>query len=206
MLRVNWPTERTGKGAPGKSSPADFAFTCPRPPLRSFTKEYSNKKAPLKPLRRQRGLCRFFGANSVASALGIRSGATPCGLIQPNIQLRNTRSKPDILTLLGLGHFYFALTETSHFIPALSKIYGDASPKLYRCIPGRRLDPKAHRNGLRVFGIYDARPHSCRTFPDLVRGEWSLVARMWQMPEKATFCPIAYNTLEAFKDEVDFKK
>ena len=110
MLRVNWPTERTGKGAPGKSSPADFAFTCPRPPLRSFTKEYSNKKAPLKPLRRQRGLCRFFGANSVASALGIRSGATPCGLIQPNIQLRNTRSKPDILTLLGLGHFYFALT------------------------------------------------------------------------------------------------
>ncbi len=95
---------------------------------------------------------------------------------------------------------------TSHFIPALSKIYGDASPKLYRCIPGRRLDPKAHRNGLRVFGIYDARPHSCRTFPDLVRGEWSLVARMWQMPEKATFCPIAYNTLEAFKDEVDFKK
>ena len=110
MLRVNWPTERTGKGAPGKSSPADFAFTCPRPPLRSFTKEYSNKKAPLKPLRQQRGLCRFFGANSVASALGIRSGATPCGLIQPNIQLRNTRSKPDILTLLGLGHFYFALT------------------------------------------------------------------------------------------------
>ena len=54
--------------------------------------------------------------------------------------------------------------------------------------------------------VYDARPHSCRTFPDLVRGEWSLVARMWQMPEKATFGPIASNTLEAFKDEVDFKK
>ena len=110
MLKVNWPTQRTRKGAPGKSSPADFAFTCPRPPLRSFTKECSNEKAPLKPLRQQRGLCRFFGANSVASALGIRSGATPCGLIHPNIQRLNARSKPDILTLLGLGHFYFALT------------------------------------------------------------------------------------------------
>ena len=54
--------------------------------------------------------------------------------------------------------------------------------------------------------VYDARPHICQEFPHLVRGEGSLVSRMWQMPDRAVYCPIAYNTLEAYKDEVGFKK
>src|SRR5713226_1793993 len=53
----------------------------------------------------------FFGASPVvASALGIRSGATPRGQIHTTTPLRNDTSKPDISTLPGLGHFYFALT------------------------------------------------------------------------------------------------
>jgi uncharacterized protein len=55
-------------------------------------------------------------------------------------------------------------------------------------------------------GIYDKRPRTCEDFPHLARGEQSLLARMWHMPDRATYCPIAYNTLEAFKEEVGFKK
>ena len=148
MLKVNWLTERTGKGAPGKSSLAVFAFTCPRPLLRSFTKECSNEKAPLKPLRKQRGLCRFFGAISVASALGICSGATPCGLIHPNIQLLNTQSKPDILSLLGLGHFYFALTGWFRKLERLNKRYGAVLSKA-GCISRPHEPPHFHSNRAR---------------------------------------------------------
>ncbi len=52
--------------------------------------------------------------------------------------------------------------------------------------------------------VYEARPMTCEDFPHLVRGEGSLVSRMWEMPDRATFCPIAYNTLEAFKDALGF--
>jgi hypothetical protein len=50
------------------------------------------------------------GASPVASALGIRLGATPRGLHQPNMASPARLSKQDISTLLGLGHFNFALT------------------------------------------------------------------------------------------------
>jgi len=101
---------RTEKGAPGKSGPPGFALTSSRPLLRNSTKQSSNTKAPLNPFWNQRGMCRFFGASSVASALSTRSGATPRGCIYPNSQPLTTPPKPDISTLLRLGHFYFALT------------------------------------------------------------------------------------------------
>ena len=50
------------------------------------------------------------GASPVASASGFRLGATPRGLIHPNIHSWVLPPKPDISTLLGLGHFYFGLT------------------------------------------------------------------------------------------------
>ena len=52
--------------------------------------------------------------------------------------------------------------------------------------------------------VYGARPATCEDFPHLVRGPGSLVSRMWEMPDRATYCPIAYNTLEAFKKESGF--
>jgi len=51
------------------------------------------------------------GASPVASALSIRTGATPRGPIHPITPLPNQPSEPDISTLLGLGRFYFAATE-----------------------------------------------------------------------------------------------
>jgi Fe-S-cluster containining protein len=54
--------------------------------------------------------------------------------------------------------------------------------------------------------VYDARPHSCEDFPHLARGSGSFLSRMWNMPDRATYCPIVYNALEAFKEETRFQK
>ena len=47
--------------------------------------------------------------------------------------------------------------------------------------------------------IYDGRPDTCRNFPHLMRGAGSFESRLWQMPDRATYCPIVYNAMEAFK-------
>jgi hypothetical protein len=52
----------------------------------------------------------FFGAIPVASALGIRLGATPRGQINSNTHSQALGSKDDISTLQRRRHFYFALT------------------------------------------------------------------------------------------------
>lgn len=53
--------------------------------------------------------------------------------------------------------------------------------------------------------IYEARPDTCRDFPHLIRGAGSFESRMWQMVDRATYCPIVYNALEMFKEIVKFK-
>ena len=54
--------------------------------------------------------------------------------------------------------------------------------------------------------IYEDRPDTCRNFPHLVRGAGSIESRMWQMIDRATYCPIVYNSLEAYKDIVGFQR
>jgi uncharacterized protein len=53
--------------------------------------------------------------------------------------------------------------------------------------------------------VYETRPASCENFPHLVRGQGTIPARMWQFIDRATYCPIVYNTLEAFKPALGFK-
>jgi Fe-S-cluster containining protein len=52
--------------------------------------------------------------------------------------------------------------------------------------------------------VYEARPESCQRFPHLVRGNGSILSRMWEMVDRAVYCPIVYNSLEAFKVETKF--
>ena len=52
--------------------------------------------------------------------------------------------------------------------------------------------------------IYDDRPDICRNFPHVVRGEGRITTRMWQFIDRACYCPIVYNALEAFKKEAGF--
>jgi uncharacterized protein len=54
--------------------------------------------------------------------------------------------------------------------------------------------------------VYDARPDICQRFPHLVRGNGSIASRMWQFVDRACYCPIVYNSLEAFKDELRFQR
>jgi uncharacterized protein len=52
--------------------------------------------------------------------------------------------------------------------------------------------------------VYDDRPDICRNFPHVVRGEGRTHTRMWQFIDRASYCPIVYNALEAFKEEAGF--
>ncbi len=54
--------------------------------------------------------------------------------------------------------------------------------------------------------VYDARPEGCQKFPHVVRGNGSILSRMWELIDRACYCPIVYNSLEAFKDEMNFKR
>ena len=54
--------------------------------------------------------------------------------------------------------------------------------------------------------VYDARPESCQKFPHVVRGNGSIASRMWEFVDRACYCPIVYNSLEAFKEELKFQK
>lgn len=54
--------------------------------------------------------------------------------------------------------------------------------------------------------VYEARPHTCEFFPHLVKGNGSFISRMWQMADRAVYCPIVYNSLELFKTATGFKK
>jgi uncharacterized protein len=54
--------------------------------------------------------------------------------------------------------------------------------------------------------VYKARPSTCEYFPHLVKGNGSFISRMWQMVDRATYCPIVFNSLELFKDETGYKK
>jgi uncharacterized protein len=54
--------------------------------------------------------------------------------------------------------------------------------------------------------VYEARPSMCRNFPHLVRGDGTVSTRMWQFIDRACYCPIVYNTLEAWKPDVGFRR
>jgi uncharacterized protein len=54
--------------------------------------------------------------------------------------------------------------------------------------------------------VYEARPDICQRFPHLVRGQGSIASRMWEFVDRACYCPIVYNSLEAFKEELRFRR
>jgi hypothetical protein len=40
----------------------------------------------------------------------------------------------------------------------------------------------------------------------VVRGSGSIASRMWGFIDRATYCPIVYNSLEAFKEYSGFRR
>jgi Fe-S-cluster containining protein len=52
--------------------------------------------------------------------------------------------------------------------------------------------------------VYEARPQNCANFPHLVRGTGSIASRMWQLVDRAEFCPIVYNWMERVKEDIGF--
>ena len=70
------PAEKT-KGKPGRPRPAIFRVYSPKASARKLHQRIRETKNPSTELTAPRGVRRFSGASSVASALGIRLGATP---------------------------------------------------------------------------------------------------------------------------------
>jgi Fe-S-cluster containining protein len=54
--------------------------------------------------------------------------------------------------------------------------------------------------------VYEARPGNCEKFPHLLKGTGSIPSRMWQFVDRATYCPIVFNWMEAAKDLTKFKR
>jgi Fe-S-cluster containining protein len=52
--------------------------------------------------------------------------------------------------------------------------------------------------------VYEARPQNCANFPHLVRGTGSIASRMWQLVDRAEYCPIVYNWMEKVKEDIGF--
>ena len=98
-----------------RAKPARRSLACIKPKASALKLHHpdvakSKSKTPEQRRSRVLELPISNGASPVASALGIRSGATPRGPHQPNMTSLGRPSKQDISTLPGIGHFYFALT------------------------------------------------------------------------------------------------
>jgi uncharacterized protein len=58
----------------------------------------------------------------------------------------------------------------------------------------------------KLCSIYDARPDICQRYPHIIRGNGSIASRMWSFVDRASVCPIVYNSLEKFKEELKFTR
>ncbi len=104
-----------------KTARRTLAFTMPKASAREFHRKHSvvHYRKALRAQRAGKPGCHralgglaptASGANSVASALGVRSGATPFGHRHPTINSQHPFSKEDISTWQKSGHFYLAPT------------------------------------------------------------------------------------------------
>lgn len=53
--------------------------------------------------------------------------------------------------------------------------------------------------------VYEARPQACRDFPYLTNGEGSVSNRLASTSDRASYCPIVYNTLELYKEQLGYQ-
>ena len=107
--------------APGKSGPADVALDTPKAsPRELHQKNMAQPKTKPKtktPWRIQvhQGVVApadFFGASSVASALGSGTRDPGTGIVHPTMPVGSVLLRAELSTLLERGTFYLALTFT----------------------------------------------------------------------------------------------
>ena len=111
-------TRLKATGRPGEIGPAASRLIYSRPPLRGSTQVMSHSEPKAKPSEGtpqgpvDRGFAAdYFGASPVASALNLpRERDSPENRNHTITLSPPARSKQDISTLQGIGHFYFALT------------------------------------------------------------------------------------------------
>ena len=115
--RAGLSSGKRNKERRAKTARRIFAFTQPKAsalklhhPDMANSKSTSKSKTPEQRCSRALELPISNGASPIASALGIRLGATPRGRIHPNIHPPALPRKADISIWQKSGHFYLALT------------------------------------------------------------------------------------------------
>jgi hypothetical protein len=145
-------------GAPGKSSRAIFAFSSPKPPLGSFTKEMGHFSAGLvggtvdekrispsgPAFAGPEGIAAdFFGASSVASALGIRS-ARPLRTTMPASALAQALLRQTVMAIGLHDQALLARRGDGHLCSALGT-FGERHDLLAKLVIGG-LRPQSMAN------------------------------------------------------------
>lgn len=133
-------------------------------------------------------------AEKVEDAIDCRACANCCKVAETNITRRDVERVSKFLGMTP-NEFVQQYTTTSAF-----EDEGDADELILR----RRDHGCIFLEG-NDCSIYEERPDTCRNFPHLVRGAGSFESRMWQFIDRATYCPIVYNTLEELKGVVGFQ-
>ncbi len=180
-------TRTNATGRPGKIGPAASRFPYSRPPLRDSTQVMGLSKSKAKPSEGtpqgpvDRGFAAdYFGASPVASALNLpQERDSPENRNQTTMQSPPARSKPDISTLQGIGHFYFALTSSggSHarWLPRPARRFGGLPRHDQRrlgVVDALLLHRRHHRHGpqnagrghraeRRLVPVSRCKPHLC---------------------------------------------
>jgi hypothetical protein len=139
---MNSSEKARAQGKPGNSGPAAFAFFCPGPQLRNFTKKISlasNTKPSARPAPTRRSGAEGSDGRFLRSQLR-RIGPGRCPQARPCRQrphpITTTSAdlaKPELSTLHKIGTFYFALTESKQARGqcTLSQLVEHSRPRLW---------------------------------------------------------------------------
>jgi Fe-S-cluster containining protein len=138
-------------------------------------------------------------AEQVHDAIDCRQCAECCRV--PEVQITE-RDAEKLARFLGLSGKEFVARHTT--------VDSDGTPILRRNKATTDPSGKVTRAGCEFLvgnecTVYEARPANCERFPHILRGAGSLESRMWDLVDRATYCPIVYNWMEAVKGLTKFK-
>ncbi|MEQ1885997.1 MAG: YkgJ family cysteine cluster protein [Bryobacteraceae bacterium] len=133
-------------------------------------------------------------AEEVHDAIDCRECAECCRVTEVQITERDAEK---LMKFLGLSHREFVakhVAEDSDGNPILKRVKAsEKGPEACEFLIGNECS------------VYEARPANCERFPHILRGAGSLESRMWDLVDRATYCPIVYNWLETVKGLTKFK-
>jgi uncharacterized protein len=133
-------------------------------------------------------------AEQVHDAINCLECAECCRVTEVQITERDAEKLAKFLGLSGTDFVKRHVAEDSEGNPILKRVKPtEKSPEQCEFLVGNECT------------VYEARPANCERFPHILRGAGSLESRMWELVDRATYCPIVYNWMEAVKGLTKFQ-